>query len=189
MTQIVKKGYLWTASDVLLRKVPRNAERMVLNTLFRDYCFFSPSQKIRVLTTQEYNKIAVTTGFSPVLIHSTISKFLVNLIYFRRFLRSYQFTYGYTKSLKKLNLYLHKFHKIAPIFDYSRAKENARRLKKLLNQLCFMPQFTTQLAIVIFVTDINDKRFEKKIVQTNLRNLCNCSAYAFHRTRNRLGMK
>lgn len=172
-----------------LREGPHKAERIVLNTLFRDYCFVSPSQKIRALTVQEYTNIAMDTGLPIALAYSIISKFLVNLVYFRRFLRSYQFTYEYTKSLRKLKLYLHKFHRFAPIFDYSRAKENARILKKLLDQHCFMPQFTTQLAIVLFVTDINDKEFENKIIQTNLRNFCNCSAYAFHRTRNRLGIK
>jgi hypothetical protein len=189
MTQIIRKQQPWIARELSSKLNPRKIEKIVLNALFRNYCFVLSSQNIRALTNQEKTNIAVSTGLSASLIHSVISKFLVNLVYFRRFLRSYQFTYKHTKSLRKLQLYLHKFHRIAPIFDFTRAKENARILKNLLNQLCFMPQFTTQLAIVIFVTDINDKKFENKIVQTNLRLLCNCSAYAFHRTRNRLGLK
>jgi hypothetical protein len=189
MTQIVKKDYPWLAPELSSRKISPKAEKIVLNTLFREYCFVSPPQKIRALTALEYNNIATITGLPITLVNSIISKFLVNLIYFRRFLRSYQFTYVYTKSLRKLRLYIHKFHRLAPIFDYSRAKENAKILKNLLDHHCFMPQFTTQLAIVIFVTDVNDKDFVNKIIQTNLRFLCNCSAYAFHRTRNRLGLK
>jgi hypothetical protein len=49
----------------------------------------------------------------------------------------------------------------------------------------------TQVAIVIFITDLLDttaNRILKKIIQTNLRALCCCSAYAFHRTRNKIGL-
>ena len=62
-------------------------------------------------------------------------------------------------------------------------------LEKKLTDMCFWPQFMTQLAIVIYVTDLNDSHFKKKIKQTNLRALSGCSAYAFHRTRNKLGLK
>jgi hypothetical protein len=87
-----------------------------------------------------------------------------------------------------LIIYLRKLHRLAPIFDFPRAKENARILKHKLDVRCFMPQFTTQLAIVLYVTDLNDLSMETVVKQSNLRILCNCSAYAFHRTRNRLGL-
>ncbi|MFX1427210.1 MAG: hypothetical protein ACFFBE_12220 [Promethearchaeota archaeon] len=189
MTQIVKKEYSWISPIPPLGKPPQELKKRILNCLFRNYCFVSQVQKIRALTTQEIGDIALNTGISSTLVHSIISKFLVNLIYFRKFLHSYQFTYEYTKSLRKLQLYLYKLHRIAPVFDYARAKENARILKNLLVRHFFLPQFTTQLAIVVFVTDINDKKYVNKIIQTNLRFFCDCSAYAFHRTRNRLGIK
>ncbi len=47
----------------------------------------------------------------------------------------------------------------------------------------------TKIAIVIYVTDLKDPQVEKPIKQTNIRALCGCSAYAFHRTRNKLGLK
>ncbi|MFX0083826.1 MAG: hypothetical protein ACFE94_18910 [Candidatus Hodarchaeota archaeon] len=189
MTQIVKKEYPWISPLTTLGKSQRKIKEIVLNRLFREICFVSHLQKIRALTSQEYKDLADYTEFPVSLIHSIISKFLVNLIYFREFLRDYSFTYDYTKSLRKLQVYLHKLHRFAPIFDYSRARENALILKTILARKCFLPKFTTQLAIVLFVTDLNDKEYENKIIQTNLRVFCNCSAYAFHRSRNKLGLK
>ena len=37
-------------------------------------------------------------------------------------------------------------------------------------------------------TDLLDKNKPQKIIQSNLRALCCCSAYAFHRTRNKIGL-
>ena len=87
-----------------------------------------------------------------------------------------------------MSIYLHKFRRFAPVFDYHRAKQNARILQAKLHQICFWPQFMTQIAIVIYVTDLNNPQSEKKIKQTNIRALCGCSAYAFHRTRNKIGL-
>ncbi|MFW9941342.1 MAG: hypothetical protein ACFFFT_09895 [Candidatus Thorarchaeota archaeon] len=189
MTQIIKKDYTWISPLSTIGKSHQEVKEIVLNYLFREICFVSQPQNIRALTLQEYDNINKRSDIPIPLIHSIISKFLINLTYFREFLRSYSFTYRYTKSLRKLQIYLHKLHQFAPIFDYSRAKENARILKNILERKCFLPQFSTQLAIVLFVTDLNDKEHEDKIIQTNLRVFCNCSAYAFHRTRNKLGLK
>ena len=189
MTQIVKKEYTWISPLTTIGRSQQEIEKIVLNCLFREICFVSHPQNIRALTYQEYKDIAKSIDLPVSLIHSVISRFLLNLVYFRRFLRTFAFTYNYTKSLRKLQIYLHKFHRFAPIFDYPRAKENARILKNILGRKCFLPHFTTQLAVVLFVTDLNDKEHAKKIIQTNLRVFCNCSAYAFHRTRNKLGLK
>ena len=92
---------------------------------------------------------------------------------------------------RKVRIYLHKLHRLAPVFDYKRARENAKRLEIKLNQLCFRPQTMTQVAIVIYITDLLDKHHSRaffKIIQSNLRVFCNCSAYAFHRTRNKIGL-
>jgi len=87
-----------------------------------------------------------------------------------------------------LPILLWRLHRIAPVFDYKRAKENTKRLQKKLNQLCFWPQVMTQLAIVLFITDQLDTTQPQKIIQVNLRALCSCSGYAFHRTRNKIGL-
>ncbi|KKL94758.1 hypothetical protein LCGC14_1861430, partial [marine sediment metagenome] len=122
------------------------------------------------------------------IIYPIVKGFLVELVYFKRFLKEHTFTYDQTANLDELQTYLHKIHWLAPVFDFKRAKENARILKIKLQDLCFFPQFTTQIAIVVFVTDLNDKEHEKRIVQANLRLLCDCSAYSFHRTRKKLGL-
>ena len=188
MTLVLKKDVTRTISPIHYGvQSHQDIEKLVLNCLFRDLSFANRSCQIRSLTSQEYNYIATLTKIPVKVVRSVISRFLVKLVYFRRFLRNYAFS-DYTHRLKKLQIYLHKINSIAPLFDYKRAKENARILKLKLKYLCFFPQFLTQIAVVIFITDLNDIRFEKKIVQTNLRLLCDCSAYAFHRTRNKLGL-
>jgi len=46
----------------------------------------------------------------------------------------------------------------------------------------------TQIAVTIFIRDILDKGKTQKIIQANIRTLCSCSAYTFHRTRNKVGL-
>jgi hypothetical protein len=117
-----------------------------------------------------------------------MSKILGELKYIREFFKKNSISYTPFNRLRKMKIYLHKLRRLAPVFDFQRAKQNAQILEKKLNLLCFWPQFMTQIAIVIFVTDLNDSHFKKKIKQTNIRALCDCSAYAFHRTRNKLGL-
>lgn len=188
MTQIVKKEYPWITPLSDSRTTQKKVESTVLNCLCREICFVAYFEEIKAIPEAEMRRVASLVSLPYNLVRSIITKFLVDLVYFRRFLRTYKFTYDYTRSFRKLTIYLHKLHRLVPVFNFSRAKENARILKKILNRLCFLPQFTTQLAIVMFVTDINDQTVEKNIIQANLRMLCNCSAYAFHRTRNKIGI-
>ncbi|MFX1490172.1 MAG: hypothetical protein ACFFBI_13550 [Promethearchaeota archaeon] len=188
MTLVLKKDLSKTISPIHDGvQTYQDIVKLVLNCMFRELSFANRSCQIRSLTSQEYNHIASQTKLPINVVMSIISRFLVKMVYFRKFLRNYTFS-DYTHRLKKLQIYLHKISRIAPVFDYKRAKENARILKLKLKSLCFFPQFLTQIAVVIFITDLNDTRFEKKIIQTNLRLLCDCSAYAFHRTRNKLGL-
>lgn len=89
---------------------------------------------------------------------------------------------------RKVRIYLHKVHRIAPVFDYNRAKKNLGILQTFLSQNSFWPQISTQIAIVIYATDKNSNN-DKKLLQKNIRTLCNCSAYAFHRTKNMLNIE
>ncbi|MHA2131587.1 MAG: hypothetical protein ACW99L_16600 [Promethearchaeota archaeon] len=190
MTLIIKKRNSGVLPPINYRnlgaKSRKKVRTQVLDCLFREFTFVTPTYKIRALSNKEFYLIASRTGFPITIVKSIINKFLVWLVYFRKFLKNYKLTFDYNKHLKKLRIQLFKIHRIAPVFDYKRAKVNARILKSKLDTLCFWPQFMTQIAIIIYVTDLNDKNSEKKIVQNNLRVLCDCSAYAFHRTRNRL---
>ena len=119
-----------------------------------------------------------------------ISKFLVGLVRFKRFLNSNLLNYSIENQSKKVLIYLHKIHRLAPVFDYKRAKRNAQILKIKLESLFFWPSLTSQIAIIIFITDLLDKKNKDKprLIQVNIRSLCDCSAYAFHRTRNKIGL-
>ncbi|MFX1365502.1 MAG: hypothetical protein ACFFCE_05875 [Promethearchaeota archaeon] len=80
--------------------------------------------------------------------------------------------------------------RLAPLFDYKRAKTNAQILKSKLESLFFWSSLTSQIAVIIYVTDLLDKNNKNKprLIQANLRSLCNCSAYAFHRTYYKIGL-
>jgi hypothetical protein len=191
MTQVERNFYVNKALIVnrTIFEFRRNVRNIVLNCLFRDYPFFTPLQEVRELPLIELRGIAGTTKIPVKVVNSVVSKFLIELKFIRDFFKQNSVSYTPFSHLRKMNIYLHKFSRFAPVFDFRRAKQNARILERKLTHLCFWPQLMTQIAIVIFVTDLNDPQFEKKIKQTNIRALCDCSAYAFHRTRNKLGLK
>jgi hypothetical protein len=164
---------------------------VVLDYLFRNYIFSTLKEKIRAITISEYREISKAVNVPEILVHKFISKFLVDLIRFKNFFSKNPVLLNSKHPDRKVRIYLHKLHRMAPIFNYKRARENARRLNLKLKKLFFWPQIMTQVAIVIFITDLLDitsYRILKKIIQTNLRVLCCCSAYAFHRTRNKIGL-
>lgn len=190
MTQVDRKFYVNRAPIVnrTILEFRRDVRNTVLNCLFRDFSFFTPLQEVRELPLIELRKIAGITKIPVKIVDSVVSKFLIDLEHIREFFKNNSVSYSPFSHLRKMYIYLHKFSRFAPVFEFRRAKQNARILETKLSYLCFWPKFMTQIAIVIYVTDLNDPQFEKRIKQTNLRALCGCSAYAFHRTRNKLGL-
>ena len=167
------------------------SRQVVLNYLFRNITFDPNNEKVRALTDSEYNQISEATNVPKIIIHRIISGFLIDLIRIKKFFRINAKLFCSRHQTRKVRVYLHKLHRLAPVFDYNRARENAKRLEIKLSQLCFRPQIMTQVAVVIFITDLLDNKFAQahyKIIQSNLRVFCNCSAYAFHRTRNKIGL-
>ncbi len=169
-------------------KAQNKIKPVVLNYLFRNISFLTRKEKIRALTKLEYSQISRRINIPRVLVHKFVSEFLVNLLRLKQFIRTNSTILNSKVQERKVRLLLYKLYRLAPIFDYKRAKENATILKIKLDQLFFWPQIMTQIAVVIFITDLLDKQQEQKIIQANLRSLCSCSAYAFHRTRNKLGL-
>ncbi len=161
---------------------------IVLNYLFRNISFLTLREKTRAVTASENIHISKALTIPVKLVHKFNSEFLIGLLNLRKFLNSNPEVLHAKDQRKIINIFLYRFYRLAPVFDYKRAKENARRLKEKLDTLFFWPQLITQLTIVIFITDLLDKSKPQKIIQTNLRALCGCSAYAFHRTRNRIGL-
>lgn len=163
-------------------------KKVVLNFLFRHFCLVNPQNKIIDVIEKEMVKIERQTNFSHQLVSDIVDNFIVNTRNLRKFFASKPITREYerAKLARKLRIYLHKLHRIAPIFSYKRAMENLKIFHQLLEQKNYWPHITTQLALVIFITDRNDKANEQGglIIQKNLRAFCGCSAYAFHRARN-----
>lgn len=161
---------------------------IILNYLFRNISFLTIREKVRVITTSENKRISEALNIPVKLVHKFISEFLIGLLNFRKFINNNPKVLHARDQNQIINIILHRFYRLAPVFDYKRAKENARRLKDKLDTLFFWPQLMTQLTIVIFITDLIAKSEPQKIIQSNLRALCSCSAYAFHRTRNKIGL-
>jgi hypothetical protein len=172
-------------------KNSRASRPLVLDYLFRNITFVSNNEKIRAITGSEYHQITEATNIPKIIVHRIISRFLVDLIRIKKFFRKNAKLFSSRHQTRKVRVYLHKLHRLAPVFDYKRARENAKRLEIKLSQLYFRPQIMTQVAVVIFITDLLDNKLSRahfKIIQSNLRVFCNCSAYAFHRTRNKIGL-
>jgi hypothetical protein len=165
----------------------------VLDFLFRTYSLISDNQILNKLSNDIYNKISIKLNSPSSIVQNVIEKFLIDLNYFRDFFKENRIRWEnqISRLNKKVRIFLHKIFRLAPIFDYKRARINLERLHQLLNQRLFWPKINTQVAIIIYITDKNDSESfrEKKILQKNIRVLCDCSAYAFHRTRNMLGIQ
>jgi len=166
----------------------QSSKKMVLNFLFRNLCFVDEQSKIKTLTPKELDKIGLYTNLSNRIVVPIIDQFLVNARNFKVFFSSKAITWEYdrVKLIKKVRIYLHKLHRMAPVFSYIRAKANLNILHQLLEQKNHWPHITTQIALVIFITDRNNKKINdnRYIIQKNLRAFCDCSAYAFHHARN-----
>jgi hypothetical protein len=194
MTQILKKDTFETKhiSEYYKKyyKSQRKVRLRVLDYMFRYISFVNNKEKICAINSEEYNQISKELNLPKDLVHKFISKFLVDLVKFHKFIERHPeiLHANELNHTQPINLFLWRIYKLAPVFDYKRARENARRLKKKLDVLYFWPQIMTQVATVIFITDYIDKNKSIKLKQLNLRVLCQCSAYAFHRTRNKIGL-
>ena len=164
----------------------------VLNSFLRQYGICEGTKVLNELPADGYKRISCQTGISVVSVKTIIDKFLGDMDRINRFFK--ESTMPWTANLKrferKLRCYIHRIHRLSPVFDYSRARVNASMLLKMMKKNALYPKIGVQACLVIFITDINDKNVEKdnRLIQKNLRMLCNCSAFAFHRARNVLGI-
>lgn len=169
-----------------------SVKKMVLDYFFRCEGLLGSNGEVIKLNYFLVEKIAKETQFSSDIVLKVMRAFLKRVFYFKQFLESGLIAWapGKQQLYRKVCVYLHKTYKIAPVFDYHRAKKNLELLHVLLGRKFFWPHVPTQLALVIFVTDRNDPNLAKDnyILQKNLRALCSCSAYAFHMARNKLGI-
>ena len=166
--------------------------KRILDYFFRSESLLNNNREIVKLNYFLVENIAKETQTSNELVLEVMEQFLERVAYFKQFFKSglISSVSGKQRLYRKVRVYLHKIHKLAPVFDYGRAKKNLELLHILLSRRFFWPHVTTQLALVIFVTDRNDSSLavDNYMLQKNLRALCSCSAYAFHMARNKLGI-
>ena len=192
MTQTLKKQdvNIDSGSDYYDKyyRSPNEVRETVLNYLFRNISFSTKRGKVRAINLDESKQASEDTGIPVVLVHKFISQLLVNSIKFKKFLHKNPEVLSSRGQLSLISILLRRFFRLAPVFDLTRARGNAKILQQKLNNLYFWPQIMTQVAVTIFITDLLDTQKDIKIIQSNLRVLCSCSAYAFHRTRNKIGL-
>jgi len=166
--------------------------REIINFFFRYESLIDDSSMIRTPDCLNLIKIAEGTNSSKGVVLYILNSFYRDMKDFHEFLstRFENWTPGRRHIYEKLNIYLKRLYITAPIFNFQRAKKNLDVLHKLLSYSYYWPHITTQLALLVFVTDRNDPNVKQKghILQKNLRMLCTCSAYAFHCARNRLNI-
>lgn len=176
------------------RTVPRddvNKEK-VINHFFRFESLANNRKEYNDLNPLSVETIVKETDLPDTVVLATALEFIAKASQFSRTLSLGLISWGVAEKskLRQARFHLRKAHKIAPVFDYSRAIANLEILHKLLKKSFYWPHITTQLALTIFVTDRNDSTITKNeyILQKNLRAFCACSAYAFHDARNKLNI-
>ncbi|MFX1448471.1 MAG: hypothetical protein ACFFCG_10100 [Promethearchaeota archaeon] len=167
-------------------------KRAIINYFFRHESLIDDNNNIRTHDSLNLDKIAKKTNTSRSVVLYIFNSFLREMKDFHEYLttRFENWAPGRRHIYEKLSVYLKRLYKTAPIFNYQRAKKNIDVLHYLLSNCFYWPHITTQLALLVFVTDRNDPNIKEKayILQKNLRMLCTCSAYAFHFARNRLNI-
>ncbi len=169
----------------------KNLKFLVLNSLFRNFSIIDNNGHLLAKVPNYYaGKIYDDFPQSDLyLIQSKIHDFFWEAACHIKVFQNNSFKWNHqpNKLFSQVRSHLHTIHRIAPVFGYRRAKANLESLHKLFKLKSFWPQLTTQVALVIYITDEKSKN-ELKILQKNIRVLCNCSAYAFHRARNKLNL-
>ncbi len=169
-------------------KVQRQQKIRILNYLFRYITFTTRREEIRAIPRILYRQMSNKLKIDISIVHHIVSRFLVDLIRIKKFINENVYVLYSKNRATLVRSYIHKFYRLAPVFDYNRARENAKILRMKLDAHYFWPRVTTQVAVVIYITDKLDPSQKDKILQSNLRSLCNCSAYSFHQTRNKIGL-
>lgn len=165
---------------------------VIINSFFRNESLVDDNNMVRAPDSLNLEKIAQRTKSSKSVVLYILNSFFRDMKDFHEFLttRFENWTPGQRHIYEKLKIYLKRLYDTAPIFNYQRAKKNIDVLHYLLSKNYYWPHITTQLALLLFVTDRNDVNVQKRayILQKNLRMLCTCSAYAFHNARNKLNI-
>jgi len=194
MKAVLKLGDMnFLGIDDIVMKSDKEAKIRVLDELFRNVSFADDLHVKRGIYQEDLKSISINSGVLLGRVFKIVEDFLMGIKNINDFYNKHPMSWNNNsiRLRRKIRIHLHKLHRIAPVFDYQRAKKNLIILHEALKRRLFCPQISTRLAIVIYVTDKKecDEDSKKYLIQKNVRALCNCSAYAFHRTRNKLGIK
>ena len=194
MTEATKdKNKIAFPIDTSPKLLEKELKVRLLNAFLRNFSVLYKGRICQSLKGDDFKLLSSITDIPYPIVQSNVEEFLCNLVFLEKFFHDYKMKWAYEprKLYRKTRVQLHRIYRFAPVFNYKRARKNLEILHSVLKKKLFWPQINTQIAIVIYVTDINDKNLHdhERLLQKNIRALCNCSAYAFHRTRNILHIK
>ncbi len=190
MSSAIKTKNYFTIQDLESIDL-KEPKKIIFDFLFRNVSLFSKNN-MKNLTIKDYDIITQGTGFSIDLVRNILEGFFIDFNNFNSFISSVniKWEHSLTKLRVQLRVFLHRLYRLAPMFNYKRAKKNLEILHHKFSLLHYWPSITTQLAVLIYVTDKNESlEIKKKMhIQKNIYSLCSCSAYSFHQARNRLNI-
>ncbi|MHA1149370.1 MAG: hypothetical protein ACTSR8_14130 [Promethearchaeota archaeon] len=164
-------------------------KKVVLNYLLRKYSIADSktNKLVEFFSDKDYNEISYKTKIEKGIVRLVAEQFLKELYFFLIALKENMVTWEYEsdKLTKKTQLLAYRYYRMTRAFDYKRVRRNIETLHKVFTRGSFWPKLTTQVAVAIFITDKISGR-KDLIIQKNIQTMCSCSAYAFHRTRNKI---
>lgn len=177
--------------DFLQADFPTLSEKeTVLNHVLRKYSIATsrkPFDLVGFFSDRDYWDIAEHTNVPRIVVQAIVERFLRELYFFLSFLEENSITWEHdlTKFTRKMQVLLYRYYRMTRAFNYRRAKQNMATMHQIFARANFWPKITTQLAVVIFITDRKSSRPDA-LLQKNIQTMCSCSAYAFHGARNRI---
>ncbi|MFX1383479.1 MAG: hypothetical protein ACFFBP_13640, partial [Promethearchaeota archaeon] len=112
------------------RYASRKIKTLVLSLLLRNFPISQDTMLLKEVSDQCYLELSLYTGVNIETVKSIIERFLFDLNLINEFYRSYTMIWEPEpkKLERKVRCYLHKIHRLAPVFDYERARTNLRIL-------------------------------------------------------------
>ena len=155
--------------------------QFLLNRIFR---YYKLPEDTSPFPEDLYNELSAISQIPVKEVKAILFTFLKEMEFTSKFLKSCDLLSSADPS--KSRIYLHKCYRIAPIFDYKRARENLYQLQEFFKLEGYWQKITSQITFAIYITDKKNPLAHRKIKQNNLQRFTSCSAYAFHRLINRL---
>ncbi|MFX1574320.1 MAG: hypothetical protein ACFFB0_16390, partial [Promethearchaeota archaeon] len=146
-------------------------KQRVLEYIFRNIPF-TQANRVTHLSLDKYRQLRTALNIPIPIIRDIYTRFVVDLTHFKVFQHRYTIGVGLKSPLRKSLVYLWKVYRIAPVFDYSRAKVNLKSLIVLLSRLNYWPQIMTQVAVTLYITEVNSATLKKLIPQNKICILC-----------------